>query len=37
LSCSMAIMRIEGELGQRLSTAYLWLTHDEASEFAGRP
>jgi hypothetical protein len=28
----MGIMRIEGEPGQRLSTAYLWLTHDEASE-----
>lgn len=25
-------MRIEGEPGQRLPTAYLWLTQDEATE-----
>ncbi len=32
LSCSVGTMRIEGEPGQRLSKAYLWLTHDEAGE-----
>jgi hypothetical protein len=28
----MAIMRIEGKPGEPLSTAYLWLTRDEAQE-----